>query len=417
MRSATGRWVSGDDFFDRGRELRILEQRVRDGNHVLLSGQRRMGKTSIVQELGRRLANSDGWVTLFTDVEDATCPEDVVADIARAAYPVRPILSRLGSIANIAQRAAEAVEEVSVSGFRLKIRAGLNAGNWRDHGERLVRGCAQHDHRVLLVIDELPIFLKRMLRADDGDTSRVEEFLSWLRGVFQGINGDSPVLIVSGSIGLTPLVRQLAIPDRINYLDPFRLGPWNRETSVACFEQLARTTPLSVEDGVAQAVHDALGIGIPHHVQSFFVRLRDFAVMENRDRVTVADVKRVYRTGLLGPSGQNDLAHYETRLRDALDEESRSIAMEILAEAATQGVFTPASRTRLGQLYSRVVRDAHGRITEVLDVLEHDGYLEARDDVYRFQLHPLRDWWAARFRNHHVPIADRSRDTAGEHAR
>ena len=128
-------------------------------------------------------------------------------------------------------------------------------------------------------------------------------------------------------------------------------------------------------------------------------------------------VKRVYRTGLLGPSGQNDLAHYETRLRDALDEESRSIAMEILAEAATQGVFTPTSRTRLGQLYSRVVPDAHGRITEVLDVLEHDGYLEARDDVYRFQLHPLRDWWAARFRNHHVPIADRSWDTAGERAR
>ena len=232
MRSATGRWVSGDDFFDRGRELRILEQRVRDGNHVLLSGQRRMGKTSIVQELGRRLANADGWVTLFTDVEDA-----------------------------------------------------------------------------------------------------------------------------------------------------------------------------------------ALGIGIPHHVQSFFARLKEFAVMENRDRVTVADVKRVYRTGLLGPSGQNDLAHYETRLHDALDEESRSIAMEILAEVATQGVFTPASRTGLGQLYCRVVPDVHGRITEVLDVLEHDGYLEARDDVYRFQLHPLRDWWAARFRNHHVPIADRSRDTAGEHAR
>ena len=340
MRSATGRWVSGDDFFDRGRELRILEQRVRDGNHVLLSGQRRMGKTSIVQELGRRLAKSDGWVTLFTDVEDATCPEDVVADIARAAYPVRPILSRLGSIANIAQRAAEAVEEVGVSGFRLKIRAGLNAGNWRDHGERLVRGCAQHDHRVLLVIDELPIFLKRMLRADHGDTSRVEEFLSWLRGVFQGINGDSPVLIVSGKHRTNaagagssqfPIVSTISIP--------FVSAPGTGKRVSLASNSSRGPHHYLFEDGVAQAVYDALGIGIPHHVQSFFVRLRDFAVMENRDRVTVADVKRVYRTGLLGPSGQNDLAHYETRLRDALDEESRSIAMEILAEAATQGVF------------------------------------------------------------------------------
>ena len=61
MNSATGRWVSGEDFFNRDRELRILETKVRDRNHVLLTGQRRMGKTSIVRELGRRLeADDDG---------------------------------------------------------------------------------------------------------------------------------------------------------------------------------------------------------------------------------------------------------------------------------------------------------------------------------------------------------------------
>lgn len=91
--------------------------------------------------------------------------------------------------------------------------------------------------------------------------------------------------------------------------------------------------------------------------------------------------------------------------------------MEILAEVATQEVFTPRTRTRLGELYSRVVPDVQGRITEVLDVLEHDGYLEVREDLYRFQLHPLRDWWAARFRNHHVPLAARSQDHAGGQAR
>ena len=209
-----------------------------------------------------------------------------------------------------------------------------------------------------------------------------------------------------------PLVQRLGIPDRINYLEPFRLGPWSREVSIKCFDRLAKSVSLAVDEGVAAAVYATLGIGIPHHVQSFFARLRDFAVMENRDRVTVADVQRVYRTGLLGPSGQNDLAHYETRLRDGLDDDSRSIAMEILAEAATQEVFTAAARLRLGELDSRVVDDAHARITEVLDVLVHDGYLEARDGDHRFPSRLLRDWWAARFRDHHVPVADRSPDAA-----
>ena len=354
MRAATGRWVIGDDFFNREPELRILENRVREGNHVLLTGQRRMGKTSIARELGRRLAESGAWVTLFTDIEDATCPEDVIAEIARAAYPVLPIRSLLGRVASVAQRAVGAVEEVGVSDVRLRIRAGLDAGNWRVRGERLLRGCAEHDKRVLLVIDELPIFLKRMLREPDGST-RVEGFLSWLRGVFQGLGGDSPVLVVSGSIGLMPLVQRLGIPDRINYLDPFRtLEPRSQhQFRPAREERLAGGRRRGRRGGIRRA---------RDRHQSFFARLRDFAVMENRDRVTVADVERVYRTGLLGPSGQNDLAHYETRLRDGLDDDSRSIAMEILAEAATQEVFTAAARPRLGELYSRVVDDSHARI-------------------------------------------------------
>ena len=96
MRSSTGRWVSGDDFFDRDSELRLLEARVRDRNHLLVAGQRRMGKTSILQELGRRL-ESDGWVYLFVDVEGATSPEDVIADMARVVHPVRAVAARLAS--------------------------------------------------------------------------------------------------------------------------------------------------------------------------------------------------------------------------------------------------------------------------------------------------------------------------------
>ena len=94
MKSSTGHWVSGDDFFDREPELRILESRVHDRNHMLLSGQRRMGKTSILRELGRRL-EGQGWDFLFTDVEGATCPEDVIADIAEAAHPIRSLSSRI----------------------------------------------------------------------------------------------------------------------------------------------------------------------------------------------------------------------------------------------------------------------------------------------------------------------------------
>ena len=403
MRSSTGRWVSGGDFFNRERELRILETRVRDRNHVLLTGQRRMGKTSVARELGRRL-ETEGWVFLFANVEGATCAEDAIADIAQAVHPVRSISSRFAT--GLKRWLSGNIEEISAYEFRTKFRAGLNAGSWRHHGEQLLRACAEQDKPVLLVIDELPIFLKRVLRGEDG-AGRSDEFLSWLRGVLQSIGDGSPVLIVSGSIGLAPLVKRLGIPDRINHLDPFRLGPWNRDTSVECFQHLAESCGLEVEDGVANVVYDALGVGIPHHVQSFFARLRDHATMQDRDRVTVEDVEEVYRTELLGPSGQNDLVHYETRLKEALEDENYRIAMEILAEAATQDVFTPNARCCLERLYAQVVDDALGRIADTLEILMHDGYLEASDDGHRFPSRLLQDWWSARFRDHHRPLEDR----------
>ena len=64
-RTSTGRWVIGEDFFDRETDLEILEARVREGNHVLLSGQRRMGKTSVLRELGRRLENDGAQAKIY----------------------------------------------------------------------------------------------------------------------------------------------------------------------------------------------------------------------------------------------------------------------------------------------------------------------------------------------------------------
>ena len=118
----------------------------------------------------------------------------------------------------------------------------------------------------------------------------------------------------------------------------------------------------------------------------------------------------VYRTELLGPAGQNDLVHYETRLKDGLDDPGYSIAMQILAEASTQQVFAPAARRRLERLYSSVVDDVPGRIADVLDVLIHDGYVEAGDDGYCFPSRLLKDWWAARVRDHHIPLGSRRSD-------
>ena len=158
---------------------------------------------------------------------------------------------------------------------------------------------------------------------------------------------------------------------------------------------------------MSKLVHETLGLGIPDHVQSLFKRLRAFAVMQDREPVRAEEVYTDYRTEWLGPSRQSDLVHYETRLPDGPEKQSHHMAMEILAEAPAQDLFSPSRRRRLPCLYSEISANVHGRITEVLEILVDDGNLEADDEGYRFQSNLLRDWWSARLSEHYRPLENR----------
>ena len=395
--------MQGDDFFGRDAELALLTERITDGNHVLLTGQRRMGKTSLARELGRRLED-EGWLFFFLDVEEAVQPQDVVALLAQQVHSVRSLASRFASTMS---RWVANVEEVSAYEFRLKVRAGLDAGNWRRHGEELFEACANEPKPVLIVLDELPIFLLNLLRREDG-REHVDEFLTWLRAVQQRVAGSGLTFIASGSIGLIPLASRLGLPDRINHLHTFRLQPWSADVSADCFSRLAASHGLTVEPGVAAAVVEKLGIGIPHHLQSFFAHLHEDALIRGRAELRIEAVDRVYRDSLLAPWGQTDLMHYDTRLRDALDERSHRIALEILTEAATQEVLTATARDRFEAHLAALDDAIQGRFASILDVLVHDGYLRQTDKGHVFQSKLLRDWWMARFGHGHEPFEERA---------
>ena len=71
-------WVYGDRFFDREAEIEALRGRVGNGTHTLVTAQRRMGKTSLVRELQRRLDDEGQFATVFVDLEAAMDGADAI---------------------------------------------------------------------------------------------------------------------------------------------------------------------------------------------------------------------------------------------------------------------------------------------------------------------------------------------------
>ena len=411
LRKAGANWVVGDRFFDRELELEALRERVDDGTHTLLTAQRRMGKTSLVRELLRQLEDEGDFATVFVDLEAANDPADAVAEIAIRAKPVQSAWSRIVSgFANRLADVRDRIDEVALADLKVKLRAGIDAGNWQQQGDQVFAALASSEKPVVLAIDELPILVNRLLKGPDyrltpERRAATDQFLAWLRKNTQDHRG-AVILILSGSVGLEPVLRQAGLSAHANIYSPLELHPWSHDTSSRCLAALARTYQLNLSEDVRTAICRRLRCCVPHHVQQFFDYLHRHLRRNERSTATVDDVALVYERELLSVRGQINLEHYEVRLRMVLGDEAYAIALELLTEAAVNdGVLTD----KAVRCYRDALRpsDDAVAIEDVLYALEHDGYLQRQTGGYVFVSGLLEDWWRARHGQFFTPIDDR----------
>lgn len=76
--------VTGDAFFNREIERRLVREKVENGEPLLLTGQRRMGKSSLAREIGRVLVEEKGnaWSYVFVDIQSCSSGAELVARLA-----------------------------------------------------------------------------------------------------------------------------------------------------------------------------------------------------------------------------------------------------------------------------------------------------------------------------------------------
>ena len=415
LKKAGSNWVDGDRFFDRDAELDVLTARVENGTHTLLTAQRRMGKTSLIRELLRRLRAEGRFETVFVDLEDATTAADAVVEIGVESRHVHGAWDRIkAGFANILGEIEERIDTLSVAEVRVKLRAGIDPGSWRQKGDAVCAALAKSERPVVLALDELPILVNRMLKDHDYRTTPagkrdVDEFLSWLRKIGQD-HRDRICLILSGSIGLEPILHQAGLNAHANIFSPLELKPWDEKTALGCLAALAETCGLDLRLATCQQMCRRLRCLVPHHVQRFFDSLDEDLRLDGRRQASLEDVERVYTDEMLSIRGQADLDHYESRLKLVLGPDGYRAALSLLTEAAVNdGVLQRAAIDRYREHFpSWAMTDHPVPIEDVLRVLEHDGYLEPRGNDYRFVSGLLEDWWRARHGLHFVPIERRS---------
>ena len=412
LKKTVGNWVDGDRFFDRESDIGALREHVSEGTHTLLVAQRRMGKTSLVRELLRRLNGTPDIKTAFVDLEDARDPADAIVQISLASRHLQSIPRRAGELKEAILRRFRNVQlAAQYEEMRFQLRAEINSGTWKSKGDLLIQDLTRGDRKVVLAIDELSILVNRILKGRDyrmlpENIEAAAEFLSWLRRNAQEHRGRL-CLIVSGSVGIAPILKQAGLSAAMNVFSAYELKPWSESTASDCLGELAANYGVELPVAVREAVCRRLRCCIPHHVQQFFDALHRQLRLAGRTDATLDDADTAYRGDMLAVRGQIDMDHYEERLKMVLGTDGYRVALELLARAASEGSLSPSSiETYKSKL--DISQDAGAAaVPFVLKVLVQDGYFTRQGEEFRFASGLLEDWQRSRRGLPIAPLAAR----------
>ena len=395
VRNVIGQAVIGDDLYGREYELKRLREMLEQEEHVLMLAPRRVGKTSLMLEL-ERVPPSD-WDVVYANVEGGDSPSDCIAAILASLASIPQYRSRFeaipfsSSIKDVLRTFQSATIDIDVLRVELRGAIGRDWDSAAAHLQARLAKLSGTQDNLLIMIDELPVLISRMLRKPGG-RDEAELLLSRLRQWRQGSEFRGALrTLVGGSIGLEGVLRRAGLSGTINDLAPFRLESWDTDTAVMFLRELSTTYEFALGDDDVSSILKLLQDPVPYHVQLFFSALRDHC-RDDAACVSQEAIERTFSERLAGASGTAHLDHYATRLETALDASEHEVARAILDHLSRHRNGTGLKQ--LGQLQ----KDGSGVFKSVLRELEADGYLVGQGQLWRFRSNLLREWW----KRHHL---------------
>jgi len=389
-RLVVGNPTRGDDFWDRKTEIEEI-WRALEKEHVLLVAPRRFGKTSIMLNLMDE--PRPGYTVFYLDTEWVKGPADFIAELATQLLKndtMRRIFAKAGGVFS---KTVNRIKGVQVTQFfKIDLREEV-AKDWHNKGREFMSQIKSFQGRLLLIVDELPLLVHRMLREDPGEA---EDFLYWLRGVRQMPDLPNVRFVIGGSIGIEHVLKNASTGTKvINDLHRIQVGPFSEGEARKFIRTLLRNEANMEEVSTKVLDHfmQILETPVPYFAQI----LVDESMREARKQGRLLSpqvITRAYEERVLAAYNRTYFEHYYARLGDLYSEEEARLARAFLLEIARRDEVPGAD---LWQLY-RNLRQGKGNeedFSHLLSDLANDFYIQQDPETngYRFATKVLKDWW------------------------
>ena len=340
---------------------------------VVITGERRMGKTSLARVVARD-ARDRGWSVVWQSAEGFTS----VAELSEAF--INAITAVEGSRAK-AVRAVVSAMKLNLGPLTIDPRV---ADRVLDQVVSAAVGAGSE--RLLLIIDELPLFVRELDRRVPGDGAAALHLLRRLRQQ----HSDRLRMLCLGSVGFHHVARDAL--GALNDLERHRLGPLDGDDA----SYLARCLFLST--GVQAPDEQALGRVISEAVEGvpFYVhRLVGQIARHAPSTCTAATVADIVADALRPPDDPWELRHYRDRVRPYYGDDALVAAAVLDALAPRSTALSPRDiESRVAT--SRAAPVDHDLLADVIERLVDDHYLVYDGDSLRFAFELVRRSWLMR---------------------
>lgn len=263
VKNLIGPPVTGSNFYGRTRELEEALSLMEQGNSLLLASPRRVGKSSFSKKL-IELSENRGYRSVYLDLQGVSNEQEFGDRLAECFRRVKSEESRLYGMMDSVGRMLHKVRKVEFRGVGFEFRE--DAVRFYSEVEKTIG--AVNRSRVLVVIDELAVFLQRV--EEQSGMGSVESILNWLRKLRQN-SQNQIVWIFCSSVSITNYASRNNLSYTINDLTPFRLGEMSYAEASGLLYQLStgqNMDPFNEDD--TEIILNRIGWKLPFFIQLFF---------------------------------------------------------------------------------------------------------------------------------------------------
>lgn len=391
--------ATGERFYDREELIKRIWGILKVSN-LLFVAPRRFGKTSVMLHL--RDNPERNYKPVFMDLEWFESPSQFVTEVIAEMVRCLPGFQRaLSGVTKLSTELADLLRGIDfgihlkdpnsnyeIAELKISLKERIDK-EWPDLGKILLKKIEQVDGQVLVMLDEFPLMVKRMLKGKDKDS--VETFLHWFRSIRIGPDALKNVrFIIGGSIGIAHVLAQANAVASMNDLDRVKVEPFLPDTAKSLVAELFRSQEFLVGDDAIEQVLKEVEVFVPFFLQLLVSESCKLA-RDRKEDISQSLVSEAYRDRIINVESRTYFEHFHSRLKDYYEPDEERAAKQMLKQLALKKSLPILELRNISlQTVTGLTDDV---FSHLLSDLENDFYLKRQDDSYIFHTKILRDWW------------------------